>query len=175
MVEMSIEERRAKNAAYMREWNARNREHVRQSKREATARNPQANRDRVAQWQKANPDRVRASAIRVRDRDPDLFMAKRILRFAKERAARRGVVIQLEVVRPSEIAAKTNGACGICGEPVTNNLAYDHIEPICRGGSHTLENLQLTHNACNARKDAHSHTRCGRAANSDHLTSASYG
>ena len=50
--------------------------------------------------------------------------------------------------------------CQICGKPVNPDEKYpssvspsiDHIVPLSRGGSHTFENVQLTHLKCNKQK-----------------------
>lgn len=45
--------------------------------------------------------------------------------------------------------------CGICSEPVEpNDVHLDHIIPYSRGGPTTVENLRVTHSACNLRKGA---------------------
>jgi 5-methylcytosine-specific restriction endonuclease McrA len=43
--------------------------------------------------------------------------------------------------------------CG-CGEPLGTAFHLDHIHPLARGGSHTMDNLQITHPICNIRKGA---------------------
>ncbi|MFH0806044.1 MAG: HNH endonuclease signature motif containing protein [Patescibacteria group bacterium] len=52
---------------------------------------------------------------------------------------------------------KYNGilTCEICKEPINNNndnRAYsrDHINPVCKGGMGTIENLRVTHRKCNS-------------------------
>ena len=56
---------------------------------------------------------------------------------------------------------KTQNTCGICGYPVDVTLkppnpmapAIDHIIPVSKGGHpSSLENLQLSHAACNRQK-----------------------
>lgn len=50
--------------------------------------------------------------------------------------------------------------CGICGEPVDKALQWpdpmsvslDHIVPLSKGGSHTLDNVQCAHLCCNMSK-----------------------
>lgn len=45
--------------------------------------------------------------------------------------------------------------CGLCGEDVApRDLHIDHIRPYSQGGEHRLDNLQVTHAACNLRKGA---------------------
>lgn len=44
--------------------------------------------------------------------------------------------------------------CGICGEPIKFNdpSEIDHIYPLSKGGSDSLENLHMVHKLCNRRK-----------------------
>ncbi len=43
--------------------------------------------------------------------------------------------------------------CGICGgEVAPDDVHIDHIQPVSRGGSNDLDNLQVTHSVCNKRK-----------------------
>lgn len=43
-----------------------------------------------------------------------------------------------------------NRVCGVCG--TTENLSFDHIIPISRGGSDEPENIQTLCRVCNSRK-----------------------
>ena len=56
---------------------------------------------------------------------------------------------------------KTKHTCGICGKDVDKSLAYphplspviDHIIPLSKGGAvSSMDNLQLSHMACNRQK-----------------------
>jgi 5-methylcytosine-specific restriction endonuclease McrA len=57
---------------------------------------------------------------------------------------------------------QTRAACGICGGPIDYDLPYldpgsyvvDHIIPLIKGGTDTLDNKQASHRACNAKKAA---------------------
>ena len=59
------------------------------------------------------------------------------------------------------IVLRTQGVCGICGQPVDLTLKFpdpmsptvDHIIPVSKGGHpSSLENLQLAHRWCNRQK-----------------------
>lgn len=62
-----------------------------------------------------------------------------------------------------EVVVTRDGAvCYLCQEPIDLSLSgwhpmgltLDHVIPLSRGGSHTLNNLKPTHRACNVRKSA---------------------
>lgn len=58
------------------------------------------------------------------------------------------------------ICERDGWKCGICGEPVDDNLRHpdpmcaslDHILPLSAGGTDDLSNLRLTHLLCNVRR-----------------------
>lgn len=60
----------------------------------------------------------------------------------------------------ADVFERDGWLCGICAEEVDPYLEYpdprskslDHIQPLSRGGSHSLENVQLAHLECNVRK-----------------------
>lgn len=59
-----------------------------------------------------------------------------------------------ESVDVSVLAERQAGLCGICGDPLAVRSEVDHVMPLSRGGSHTYDNVQLAHPACNRRKGA---------------------
>jgi hypothetical protein len=79
-------------------------------------------------------------------------------------AWRRGIVIvsRPEVINYLEVANRDNWTCQLCGLPVDATLSWpdsfsgsiDHVLPLCKGGKHVADNVQLTHLACNCRKKA---------------------
>ena len=63
---------------------------------------------------------------------------------------------RLERLPPAEIMAlllRQNFKCALTGHPLTpSNAALDHIRPICRGGTHTLRNMQALLDTVNRAK-----------------------
>lgn len=61
-----------------------------------------------------------------------------------------------------QVLDKTNGHCGICGKaidlslklPNVESFSIDHILPVSKGGTHTLDNVQPAHWICNCLKQA---------------------
>lgn len=49
------------------------------------------------------------------------------------------------------LKAKQNGQCANCGQ--TSTLSPDHIIPLARGGSNSIENIQGLCSACNFKKN----------------------
>ena len=45
--------------------------------------------------------------------------------------------------------------CGLCNDPMGDDIAVDHICPIALGGGDEIENLMAVHKACNSRKLNH--------------------
>lgn len=62
--------------------------------------------------------------------------------------------------RHRRIIAKTQPPCGICGHPIDYALQHpdpksyvvDHITPLIKGGTDTLDNKQAAHRDCNRSK-----------------------
>lgn len=61
-----------------------------------------------------------------------------------------------------DVINKSGGLCGICGKeidltlkrPDMNSFSIDHIVPISKGGSNSLDNVQAAHLLCNCLKQA---------------------
>ena len=50
------------------------------------------------------------------------------------------------------IAETTDGRCVYCAEPLAEGWHVEHVEPLCRGGTHSRENLRAACRDCNSRK-----------------------
>jgi len=78
--------------------------------------------------------------------------------YHKRRAQKRNT--QVEDIRPIDIYERDIWLCGLCLTPVDPDAQYpdpqsaslDHIQPLSLGGTHTYENVQLAHLACNLSK-----------------------
>jgi 5-methylcytosine-specific restriction endonuclease McrA len=72
--------------------------------------------------------------------------------------------VRCEAVDLRDVFHRSGGKCGICDEPVSfDEFIVDHIVPMSAGGSHTIENLQAAHHACNdAKGKAHGPIKLSR-------------
>lgn len=68
----------------------------------------------------------------------------------------------VETFLASEIYARDEWSCGICGDPIDRDIRWphpksasiDHIVPIAVGGVHSRANVQAAHLGCNCSKGA---------------------
>lgn len=71
----------------------------------------------------------------------------------KRRAERQAIKnrVKTQTLR-KKVFEKSDGLCGICGDPVGSDFHIDHIVPKSLGGPDTLDNFQASHPICNLRK-----------------------
>ena len=99
---------------------------------------------RQRRWRQEHPDKNYAIQKRYKKRNPDKLRELRELR----RAIKNGV--EAERFTRIEIWERDRGICHICGKYCDpNEWHLDHLIPLSRGGSHTRENVAVSHPRCN--------------------------
>lgn len=58
----------------------------------------------------------------------------------------------VEPINRNLVWERDAGICGICGDSVEGKWHMDHIIPLSLGGSHTYDNVQVSHPRCNIQK-----------------------
>ena len=110
---------------------------------------------RAIKWNQDNPERAHINAKKHRDSHLAEQRAKTQRRRAKK------ALIPHERVVDINIFERDDWVCQLCSKKVDKNLKWphplsksiDHVIPITtEGSSHTEDNLQLAHLACNSRK-----------------------
>ena len=135
------EERRAR----CRAWHAKNKERISAKRKE----NREALSAARADWRARNIDRDRANAkdwkLRNRSRILVYWQRKRVKRLAAP-----GTISRKEW---TAVVEKYNYTCLCCGrsEPEIK-ITIDHVIPVSRGGSNTIDNVQPLCFECNLRK-----------------------
>lgn len=129
----------AENAERKREYSARYYAENSERRREYRVENADRYRELYAQWRAANPDKVRA--------------------YAQRRRARKAEAT-IESFTPADLLAAWESAgiyeCHVCGVPFNadDEVHYDHVVALSRGGTHEIANLLPAHALCNTRKQA---------------------
>lgn len=60
---------------------------------------------------------------------------------------------EYEAALRERVLIRDGARCGICGDPVpAEELEFDHIMPLSRGGSNRADNRQVAHSRCNRLK-----------------------
>jgi 5-methylcytosine-specific restriction endonuclease McrA len=127
-----------------------NREAIREKVRVSNATNPESNRSRVARWRKDNPEKV-------------LELSRRRENRRRARKKENGFAFYAE----SEVLNVYGTTCHLCNVEIDllaprkvgrsgweNGLHIDHLVPIAKGGSDTLENVRPAHGKCNLEKSS---------------------
>ncbi len=131
------EDNREHSREYFKAWCAANFERYKQAQANWCAANPNYARE----WRKAHPDSHRAAQYRRR---AQMFDG------------------DYEPVDLAQVWEKSNSLCFLCTTPMDRSYSFphpafpslEHIIPLSRGGTHTLENLTYTHLKCNLTKQA---------------------
>jgi 5-methylcytosine-specific restriction endonuclease McrA len=104
--------------------------------------------DRQREWRRNNPDKATGPSLRWAAKNPLAVKAIKSRRGAKIRNAD-GVVTAQDLSRMLE---EQGGLCNYCKKDISTTFTVDHIVPICKGGPHAPENVQLLCKSCNCRK-----------------------
>lgn len=129
-------------------WVAKNQERVRAKKRaEYLADREQVIR-RVREQYNARREEILSERRAKYEADPTVRLAANRARQALTSGA-----ASAELVRREIVYERDGGICGICGTAVDPKRWHlDHKTPLILGGSHSYENVHVTHPECNLRK-----------------------
>lgn len=147
------------------DWRDRNREHVRMQGRDyyrnnadARERNRSAGRIRDRhRWHadqeyrdKKNAQKLRAYYENPAQRNRHLTSVK--INVHRRRALIRALIEHFTAAEWRDLCARYGDRCLSCGH--TGKLTPDHVVPLSRGGSNTIDNIQPLCLRCNLRKHA---------------------
>lgn len=141
--------------ASAQKWQAANQDAVRQYRID----NADTIKLRNAEWAKANPEKVRAMVRKYqlahpeagknwKKANPEKVKAIKQNRRARERNAE-GKHTAAEI---KALFEQQNGQCVYCKVSIASGYDADHIQPLSRGGSNWISNIQLLCESCNSRK-----------------------
>lgn len=112
------------------QWRADNPDKVKQTQRDYYERNQEARRMNTRRWRSENPEQV--------------------ARQNEERRAREAGAGLDSDIDYGRIYRRDRDICYLCGKKVKKSERHlDHVIPLARGGSHSEDNLKVTHARCN--------------------------
>lgn len=105
-----------------------------------------------AAWREANRDRLNAQYREWERRNPE----KVSLRDRQNKGRRRALIGSPDPVNYAHILDEHGMACHLCLLPIADfdDLHFDHVIPLARGGAHAADNIRPSHKRCNLRKGA---------------------
>ena len=152
----------ANNKDWVKNYQETHKDDYRRRAAASRAHNPEQHRARVRRYRERHPERVKARLERWRNGNREHLLAyareyaaqhpvRRAQNEATRRAKRWGAAIgQVDY----EAALATSGLlcylCHLAVEP--EDVEFDHVLPLSRGGHHATENIGVTHESCNRRK-----------------------
>lgn len=112
----------------------------------------EANKEKVAQaasrWVAQNPEKARANAREWQARNPEKMKAARRLQSVRRRALNRGAAGSFTVIEWNNLCVHYGNKCLSCGA-IDKPLTIDHVVPLAKGGSNSIENIQPLCQHCN--------------------------
>jgi 5-methylcytosine-specific restriction endonuclease McrA len=106
-----------------------------------------------AEWRKRNPEKNQELSRSYRQKNIERVRMLDRVQASKRRAWKHGVesdgstLADLIELNPQLI-------CYLCNQEITGDIHIDHVIPLARGGSDTIDNKALTHPFCNMSKGA---------------------
>lgn len=131
-----------KNKAYARAYREKNKDKINAKIREWTRKN----KEHIRQYRKDNAERIREKARIRRKKNPQ---ANRVM--CQRRRVRKNNASGYHTVKQwLAVLNQYDGRCLRCGS--TENITEDHVLPLNKGGSNSIENIQPLCMICNSSK-----------------------
>lgn len=112
-----------------RKYNKEAKEKIGEHKRKYYQLNRQKELIRCKRWAQLNPEKAAQKTMK---------------RYAIKKAATIGKVDYFEILK------RDGYICHICGKPVDkNDVHFDHVIPLSKGGNHSMDNIKVSHSHCN--------------------------
>jgi 5-methylcytosine-specific restriction endonuclease McrA len=131
-----------------RQWEASNKERRRAYRVANRERRNEQSRLSMARAYAFDPERIKANVDRWRRANLDKVNTIH----ERRRARLMGLSIHHTTEEWLALLGRIGGKCAHCG--TTERISRDHINPLSKGGSDTIDNIQPLCRSCNSRKGA---------------------
>ena len=148
-----------KSKATSKAWYQANSEKAKATRKAWKQANPEKTKATSKAYRESNPEKIRATQKAWRENNPDKVKAKN----KKRRSLKKGN--GHEYYTENQVLQTYGTICNICFKKISlkaprrvgqlgwqEGLHIDHLIPISKGGSDTLENVRPTHGLCNLNK-----------------------
>ena len=130
-----------------KKWRENNKEAEKIRKKKWVQENPELNAQQTERWRQRYPERVAEVNKRTYEKNKIKFFERNMRRKAMQLEA------QVGTVNYKEILSRDNYICHICGGVIQpNDVHFDHVIPLARGGPHSMDNIKVAHSFCNLSK-----------------------
>jgi len=137
---------KAEVLAKQKVYNKTNHEKIAERQRKYVSCHREKYREIGRRWRVCHPEKVLENTRKQRRRNPKKSVLQTVLR----RARQKGATGKVTVSEIETMFFKYGYRCLACG--ATEKLTVDHIVPITKGGSLSMENLQPLCHSCNSKK-----------------------
>lgn len=134
--------------AYQKRWKTENADRIKKHNRDFYQNHIQEARHRRRAYTEEHAEEARERSRRW----AKSHRAQRI-EYQRVRYARKKNAPRIERINRKIVYQRDKGICSLCQTKVIwEDASLDHIIPLSKGGSHTYDNIALTHLLCNIRK-----------------------
>lgn len=146
------EDVRERKKRVAREHRLANLDHVRELKRSYYLANRDAINAKCSAYYEAHREEIGEANKAWRERNPERVSLNGRNRKARRRAREAGGRVTRTDLR--EILEEFGMHCHLCDAEIAtlDDLHFDHVAPLARGGAHSPENIRPAHAVCNLRK-----------------------
>lgn len=146
--------RREKRNRTQAQYRAKYPDKISASQAEWRSRNRERSRQKTKAWREANPERAKAAVKAWIIRNPERVRLIARVTSATRRARVRQIGGSISVDQILDLLNKQKFKCASCRISLKDGYHLDHINPISKGGSHSIDNAQLLCPPCNIGKGA---------------------
>lgn len=146
-------ERKAANKDKIRKYLEANKERLKEYRKEYHSRPEvkERHKKRVYEWREKNPDKVREIQRKRRKKYPEKYRAYSNIGSKNYINRKRGAEGRYTLKEWNQLCEMYGNVCLCCKQP--KKLEADHVIPISKGGSNTIDNIQPLCRTCNAKKN----------------------